>query len=263
MSQAALQAVAAAAFATLAVVLAWRLRLGMSRQLAVGAIRATAQLIAVGAALAAVFRVPALAGVFVAVMAVTAALTSGGRIGAIPGARWRAGVAILTPALAAVGLLLAIGAFDLTPRAVVPTAGIFIGGAMAACTLAGRRMLEGLDQSAADIEARLCLGDTARAALAPVITTAVRTAIIPVLDQTRSAGLVALPGTFVGLVLGGASPAEAARVQLLVLLGLLAVELISAQLVSELIARAVIAPGERVQSVSELRPAPGGQETGP
>ena len=34
------------------------------------------------------------------------------------------------------------------------------------------------------------------------------------IDQTKNVGLVSLPGTFVGLILGGASPAEAARLQL-------------------------------------------------
>ena len=47
-------------------------------------------------------------------------------------------------------------------------------------------------------------------------------------------------------MLGGASPAAAARVQLLVLLALLAVELFSALIVGRLLLAAVIAPGERV-----------------
>jgi putative ABC transport system permease protein len=57
---------------------------------------------------------------------------------------------------------------------------------------------------------------------------------------------VTLPGAFVGLLLGGASPAEAASTQLVVLLSLLAVELAAAALLSEFVQRAVIAPGERV-----------------
>lgn len=67
------------------------------------------------------------------------------------------------------------------------------------------------------------------------------------IDQTRSVGLVTVPGTFVGLILGGASPADAARLQLLVLLSLPAVELLASLLIARLIARAVIAPGERIE----------------
>jgi putative ABC transport system permease protein len=59
-------------------------------------------------------------------------------------------------------------------------------------------------------------------------------------------GLVTLPGTFVGLVLGGASPAEAARVQLVVLLCLLAVEVVAALLVARLVVTGLTRPGERI-----------------
>jgi putative ABC transport system permease protein len=55
-----------------------------------------------------------------------------------------------------------------------------------------------------------------------------------------------LPGTFVGLLLGGARPAEAASTQLVILLSLLAVELGAAALLTEFVQRAVIAPGERI-----------------
>jgi putative ABC transport system permease protein len=48
-------------------------------------------------------------------------------------------------------------------------------------------------------------------------------------------------------VLGGASPAAAARVQLTVLLTLLAVELLSSVTIAELILRTRMAPGERLR----------------
>jgi putative ABC transport system permease protein len=204
------------------------------------------QLAAVGALIALVFHVPVLAVAFVAAMVVTAALTSGGRLRAVPGARLRSAAAIALPALVAVGILLATGAFAATPRAAIPTAGILIGGAMTATTITGRRFLEALEDGEQEIEARLSLGDAAVDALRPVVRRAVTTGLVPVIDQTRSVGLVTLPGTFVGLVLGGASPAAAARIQLVVLLSLIAVELLSAVLVAHLLQRAVIAPGERV-----------------
>ena len=51
--------------------------------------------------------------------------------------------------------------------------------------------------------------------------------LVPAPDQIRTVGLVTLPGAFVGLLLGAASPLQAARVQLLVLVGLLAAETIA------------------------------------
>jgi putative ABC transport system permease protein len=246
-SDIALKVVAGFAFAALATALAWRLRLGLARELGIAALRAGVQLTVVGGAIALVFQVPVLAFAFVAVMVATAGVTAGGRLRALPGARRRALTAIAVPALTATGLLLLVGAFDLTARAAVPTAGILIGGAMAATTLTGRRLIEALRDETAEIEARLALGDSARMALAPAVRRAVHTGLVPVIDQTRSVGLVTLPGTFVGLVLGGATPAEAAATQLVVLLALLAVELIAGLLLAELTQRAVILPGERVE----------------
>jgi putative ABC transport system permease protein len=248
-----IKGLAGAGFAAIAVALSLRYRLGHAREMAIAAARAFVQLAAVGALIALVFSLPALAFAFVGAMIATASLTSGSRLRGLPGARVRALVAIALPALAALAALLAVGAFALTPRAAVPTAGILIGGAMAATTLTGRRLLESLQDEIPEIETRLALGDDARTALQPAIRRAVHTGLIPVIDQTRSVGLVTLPGTFVGLILGGASPAQAAATQLVVLLALLAVELTSGLLLAELTQRVVILPGERVARVIVTR----------
>jgi putative ABC transport system permease protein len=248
-SELAAQIVASAAFAALAVFLAVRLELGLGREIAIASVRGAVQLAVVGALIALVFSVPALAFAFVATMTVTAALTSAHRLRPIDRGWARALFAIAVPAIGATLALIAIGAFAATPRAAVPTAGILIGGAMTATIIAGRRLIESLREQMDEIETRLCLGDDARTALAPSVRGAVRSALIPVIDQTRSVGLVTLPGTFVGLILGGASPARAAATQLVVLLTLVAVQLMSGTLIAELIVRGVIAPGERVERV--------------
>lgn len=253
MSATLLKVLSGGAFAAVAVGLSLRYRLGHARELAVAAVRALVQLAIVGAAIALVFELPALAFAFVGVMVATAGLTAGSRLRGLPGARWRALVAIAVPALLATGALLAIGAFALTARAAVPTAGILIGGAMAATTQAGRRLLESLQDDAPEIETRLALGDDARTALAPAVRRAVHTGVVPVIDQTRSVGLVTLPGTFVGLILGGASPEDAAATQLVVLLALLAVEVGAGLLLAELMQRAVILPGERIRRIAVAR----------
>ena len=244
-----LKVLAAGGFSAIAVGLSLRYRLGRAREIAIAALRALVQLAAVGAAIALVFEFPGLAFAFVAVMVATAGLTAGGRLRGLPAARMRALAAIALPALTATALLLAIGAFTFTPRAAVPTAGILIGGAMAATTLTGRRLLESLQDDAPEIEARLALGDAARTALAPAVRRAVHTGLVPIVDQTRSVGLVTLPGTFVGLILGGASPEQAAATQLVVLLALLAVQLAAGLLLAELALRAAILPGERVRRI--------------
>ncbi len=222
------------------------LRLGIGRELAVAALRAAVQLAVVGAVVTAIFDSAGLGAAFVAVMACAATVTSGRRLRGVPGAWVRAGAAILAGALTGLVPLLVAGAFSTRPRELVPVAGILIGGAMVAASVTGSRLVASLREGVADVEARLALGVPASEAVAPRLRGAIVTGVVPVMDQTKNAGLVTLPGTFVGLVLGGASPAEAARVQLTVLLALLAVELVAALVVARLVVAGLTLPGERV-----------------
>jgi len=237
----------AATLVVLAVAISHRRGLDLERELAIAAVRATLQLAAVGALVTLVFEHGGLAAGFVAVMLAAAALTSGHRL---RGIRRPTAIASATIALGAgIGLapLLISGAFELTPRELIPVAGILIGGAMAATSLTGRRLLDDIGESMPAIEARLALGVPARIALYESSRRAVTTGLIPALDQTKSVGLVTLPGTFVGLVLGGASPAKAASVQLTVLLALLGVEVVAGVVCAALVTRACVLPGERVE----------------
>src|SRR5919204_580215 len=49
-----------------------------------------------------------------------------------------------------------------------------------------------------------------------------RTGLLPIVDNTKVVGLVALPGAMTGMLLAGASPAFAIRLQLVVMYMLLA-----------------------------------------
>ena len=124
--------------------------------------------------------------------------------------------------------------------ALVPVAGILVGGAMSATVLAGRRGLDDLQARRGEVEAALSLGFEQRDAGLMVSRPAASEALVPGLDQTRTVGLVALPGAFVGTLLGGASPVQAGAVQLLVLVALLLVQALAVVLTVELLARGVL-----------------------
>jgi putative ABC transport system permease protein len=70
-----------------------------------------------------------------------------------------------------------------------------------------------------------------------VIQPTAREALTPGLDQTRTVGLVTLPGAFIGVMLGGGTPVQAGSAQVLVLLGLLAAQSVTAAVLLRLIAR--------------------------
>ena len=132
--------------------------------------------------------------------------------------------------------------------ALIPITGILIGGALTATVLGGRRALDELESRHGEVEAGLALGLQEAEARLEVARPAASDALIPGLDQTRTVGLVTLPGAFVGMLLGGASPVQAGAVQLFVLVALLAVQTVSVAVVLELVARG------RLHRVPNVRP---------
>jgi uncharacterized protein (TIGR00245 family) len=218
--------------------------LGQDRPIVVAAVRATVQLAVVAALLLAVVRSLLLSTAFVLLMLTVATVTSTGRVTGrdlrAPGLAAR----LLATALPIVGgvapvlaLVLASGTVPLRGEAVIPIAGILIGGAMTATSLAGRRLRDELTGRRGEVEAALALGLVRRDAVLLVARRAGATALVPPLDQTRTVGLVTLPGAFVGVLLGGGSPLQAGAAQLLVLIGLLAAEVLAVWGVTELVAR--------------------------
>ncbi|MFI6821107.1 ABC transporter permease [Micromonospora sp. NPDC050187] len=215
-------------------------RLGHGRQIVVAAVRATLQLTAVSLLIVVIVGSAAATAGFVLLMWTVAAATSGRRI--TGGRTWWAAVPIGAGSLPVVAALLATGLLPPRGIAVVPVAGILIGGAMTATSLAGRRALDELTTRRGEVEAGLALGLPPRDAVLLVCRPAAGQALVPALDQTRTVGLVTLPGAFVGVLLGGADPLTAGVTQLFVLVGLLAVEAVAVVATVELVAHGRLRP---------------------
>jgi putative ABC transport system permease protein len=227
------------AFATVAGVVGRLGHLGTARGSVTAAVRAAVQLAAVSVVITAAVGSLAWTAVFVAAMCTIATWTSARRLTRARSGWWT-GLAIAPPALAAVAVLLAAGVLPVEGLAIVPAAGILIGGAMTATSLAGRRVREELTTRRGEVEAALSLGLEPRDAAIEVARPVAASALLPALDQTRTVGLVTLPGAYVGLLLAGASPLDAGAAQLLVLVALLAVESVAVVVVLELVARGLI-----------------------
>lgn len=210
--------------------------LGVRRDLLVASARAVAQLSLVGLVVAAVLRTPVLAPLYLVVMLVAASVTSTRRIG-VPGRSWTAASsAIGLSSALTVAVVVLSRAVPVDARHVVPLAAQVIGGAMTATSLAGQRYVDQVAASWSEVEGWLAIGASATEAVREQGRLASARALVPALDQTRNVGLVVLPGAYVGLLLGGASPLDAGRLQLLVLVGLLAAEAVAVVVVTRLLA---------------------------
>lgn len=198
--------------------------LGQRRDAFGAAVRALLQLSVVALVVAWVFTHPAGALAYLGVMLVAATATSVRRIHSGRGIAPYVLLAIGCGTAVAVTPVAAAGALPLSVKALLPFAAQVVGGSMTAVSLAGGRMRDDVTDQWPVVEGWLVLGATPAQAVAAIGRRAAERALVPALDQTRSAGLVVLPGAFVGMLLGGASPAQAGQVQLLVLVGLLAAE---------------------------------------
>ncbi|MGW8888215.1 ABC transporter permease [Streptomyces sp. NPDC055749] len=218
-----------------AAVAAWA-SLGRSREIVVAGLRAAVQLAAVSALIGWVVHALAPLLGFVVLMFAVAVWTAGHRITGNHTWRWAAlpiGAAVV-PVVAA---LLLTGLVPLRGIALIPVTGILIGGALTATVLGGRRALDELAVRHGEVEAGMALGLLDRDARLEIARPVAADALLPGLDQTRTVGIVTLPGAFVGMLLGGASPVEAGAVQLFVLVALMAVQAVAVALVLELVAR--------------------------
>lgn len=208
---------------------------GRAREIVVAGVRATAQLAAVSLLIGWVIHHTAALFAFLLVMFAVATRTAGRRI--TPNSTWWwAAVPIAAPVVPVVAALTLAGLVPVHGIAMIPVTGILIGGALTATVLGGRRALDELRTRFGEFEAGLAIGLLPRDARLEVIRPAASDALLPGLDQTRTVGLVTLPGAFVGMLLGGASPVQAGAVQLFVLIALMAVQAVAVALTVELVA---------------------------
>ena len=225
--------------------------LGHDKGIVTAALRAVLQLAVVGAVVGVALQHTLLAIAFVLVMFVVATITSTRRIHstAVIRGQWvYCGAAIGGGALVVLLLLILPGVVPRNPATILPMGGIIVGGTMTAVTLAGRRVLVEYGTRYGEFEAGLSIGLLNQDAFKLVARPVAGDALLPSLDQTRTVGLVALPGAFVGMVLGGATPTAAAALQLVVLIGLVTSEALAILIITELLARAPLPDGRTVSS---------------
>lgn len=197
------------------------------------ALRALVQLVIVALLISQVSTSWPLTLAFLALMLCVATWTCTRRIAKL---RWWVPALGMSVAVGPVALIMLLcGVLPFSPLAIIAVIGQLIGGAMSATNLTGRRLHQELELRAGEVEAALSLGFTRPVARNLVSRPVAAEALLPGLDQTRTAGTVTLPGAFVGLVLGGASPLEAGLVQLVVLINLLAVQAIAITVISRFI----------------------------
>jgi putative ABC transport system permease protein len=216
-----------------AVVLSLYQRLDLERDIGVAVVRSFVQLAAIGYVIDYVFGLESLEAVMLllAGMILFAAWTSARRARGVPQAFLVAVGAIGVAAVATLGMLLLLQIMPPTARYLIPLGGMVIGNSMNTASLTLTRIRDDVREQRLKVEAALALGATSRQAVSPILRTALQHALIPLIDATKTTGVIFLPGAMVGMIIAGADPLEAVRLQIVVLYMLLGSVSIAAILV--------------------------------
>jgi putative ABC transport system permease protein len=226
-------------------------RTELEGDIAVAVARSFVQLTAIGYVIKLIFEQDNIGFVvlLIAVMVVFGALTARNRARRVPGA-----FVPLLGALALAGastllLVVALGVFEPKPRFLVPVGGMVVGNSMTAAAVALNRLGDEVRSSARQIEATLALGATSTQAMLPIIRRSLRSGTIPLIDSTKTTGLIFFPGTMVGMLLAGADPIDAVRLQLILLYTLLGSVSLAALVATGLAYRNFFTPAHQLKDL--------------
>jgi len=233
-----LEVLAALGLVAVAVAVSLWQRMRLEGDIAVAVVRSFLQLTAVGFVIQLVFRERSLAlvVVLIAVMAVFGAFTARGRAPSVPRAFLPLLLALGLAGAATLVLVVALGIFPPAPQYLVPVGGMVVGNSMTAAAVSLNRLGDDIAGSAGQVEATLALGATATQAVRPLVRRSLRSGVIPLIDSTKTTGVIFFPGTMVGMLVAGAQPFAAARLQLIllyVLLGSVAIASVTAVVLAQ------------------------------
>jgi putative ABC transport system permease protein len=243
------EAAASLTLVALAVAVSFWRRAELEQDIAVAVLRSFVQLTAIGYVIQAIFDSDSLwlVAALLAVMVGFGAFTARSRAKEVPGALGPLVLALSAVAVITLGLAVALGVFAAEPRYLVPVGGMVIGNSMTAAAVALNRLVDEVRGQAPLIEAILALGGTSRQAAAGLVTRSLRSGMIPLIDSTKTTGIVFFPGTMVGMLVAGAEPIDAVRLQLILLWLLLGSVALAALIVVSLGYRGFFTPAHQLR----------------
>jgi putative ABC transport system permease protein len=245
------QLAATLALVAIAIVVSVWQRVDLERDIGVAVIRSFIQLSAIGLVINAIFEQDQLVFVIalISVMVLFGALTARNRARRVPSAFVPLLIALATAGGLTLVLVVALGIFEPEPRFLVPVGGMVVGNAMTSAAVALNRLGDDMRASAPRIEATLALGATSAQAALPVVRSSLRSGMITLVDSTKTTGIIFFPGTMVGMLLAGADPVEAVRLQLVLLWTLLGSVALAALISTSLAYRNFFTPAHQLKDL--------------
>lgn len=202
----------------IAMILSYKGKVGLEKDLLIGSVRAVVQLSIIGVVLKYVFAIDNyfLTSVILIGMVYNATLVAAKRGGGLEKAKIISFAAILSGLVITLGILLLFNAISYQPAQAIPVSGMVVGNSMVAMSLLLKNLQSSIKNSKDEIETKLCLGASPYEAVKHIISDSIKTAMLPTVDSMKTLGIVQLPGMMTGLILAGIEPTNAIKYQVMV-----------------------------------------------
>ena len=186
----------------IAIVVSYREKLGLEKDIVWSICRAVVQLIIVGYVLKYIFNVnhAVLTLLMVLFICFNAAWNAKKRSKYIDKAFISSFIAITTGTALTLAVLVLSGSIAFTPMQVIPISGMIAGNAMVAVGLCYNNLGQRFSSEQQQLQEKLSLGATPKVASARLIRESIRSSLIPTVDSAKTVGLVSLPGMMSGQI---------------------------------------------------------------
>ena len=227
----------------IAVILSKSLKLTLEREILIGSLQATGQLLLIGFIILLFIQLQSAIyiTILLAIMLFTAAYIIYRKYKYIEGA-FLYSLLSLSVSTSITFLILLITQivnwWDLF--ALIAFGGILVGNSMKIGSVAFESFLKQVKDQKNEIEVKLSLGASDREALKRSSKDSIYLALLPTLNSLKAIGIVWIPGGMVGMLLGGISPVEAAIYQAIIMFAITCTGIISSILLTTFLSKKVI-----------------------
>ncbi|SDW91866.1 putative ABC transport system permease protein [Marininema mesophilum] len=206
-------------FIFIAMIISLWQKLGLEKDLIIATVRATVQLSVIGFVLRYIFTADRWEYILlmIAISVVVASRNSARRGKGIPQIWIKVFLTIGLVVSFTLGMMLLLEMVKFEAKTIIPISGMLVGNAMVVSSLLLNRLKDNAESMREEILVALSLGANRVQASKRMLISAIRGGMIPIIDSTKTVGLVQLPGMMTGLIIAGTDPVAAVRYQLLVM----------------------------------------------
>jgi putative ABC transport system permease protein len=224
----------ATALVGIALLIVYKEKLGLGKDILISVFRAVIQLFAVGYLLGYVFElnnvIVTLALVLVIIF--NASFNAGKRSKGISNAFKISFIAIFTATSLTLLVLIVSGSVLFIPSQVIPITGMIASNSMIAIGIAYRNLNAKFTDQRQQVLEKLALGADLKQASVSLVRDSIRAGMSPTIDSAKTIGIVSLPGMMSGLMFAGVDPTRAIKYQIMVTFMLLSTTSIASVIAS-------------------------------